>query len=263
MPKAFWKGVISFGLVVIPVHLSVATDARRLAFRVLHKKCLTRPKEVWFCPVDDEYFGSEETVKGYEYSRGQYLVMDEGDFNKVPVSTTHSIEIAGFAGVAEVDPLYYRDAYYLEPEELGMKPFALFRETLVRTGRVGIAKVSFQKREHLCTLRPLGQILALHTMYYQDEVRPLAAPAAKEQKLLAAELEMAATLVKTMARPFKPEDYRDEYRLALEKVIQAKLKGEEIKAPKAPRVEAGADLMAALTASLAVAKHKTREKVAV
>ena len=172
MAKSFWKGVISFGMVVIPVRMYVATRTKPVSFHMLHKKCLTRPSEVWYCPVDDEYFTSEDTLKGYEYARRQYLVMDESDFEKVPVKTAHAVDILGFVETAEVDPIYYHNSYYLEPEELGAKPFALLREVLTKTGRVGIAKVSFQKREHLCTLRPLGNVLALHTMYYHDEVLP-------------------------------------------------------------------------------------------
>ena len=261
MAKSFWKGVISFGMVVIPVRMYVATHTKPVSFHVLHKKCFTRPREEWYCPVDDEYFTSEETLKGYEYARNQYLVMDESDFEKVPIKTAHSINILSFVEGAEVDPIYYHNSYYLEPEELGAKPFALLCEVLKKTGRVGIAKVSFQKREHLCTLRPLGEVLALHTMYYHDEVLPTTELKPGKQELSAAEITLAETLVKALAKPFKPEQYQDDYREALKKVVQAKIKGEELKAPKAPRIEAGADLMTALKTSLE--QVRKREKVAV
>ena len=261
MAKSFWKGVISFGMVVIPVRMYVATHTQPISFHVLHKKCLTRPSERWYCEKDDEYFTSEDTLKGYEYARRQYLVMDESDFEKVPVKTAHAVDILSFVDIAEVDPIYYHNAYYLEPEELGAKPFALLREVLIRTGRVGIAKVSFQKREHLCTLRPLGPVMALHTMYYHDEVLPTEELKPSKQEVTPAEIALAETLVKALARPFKPEKYRDEYRDALKEVVQAKLKGVELKVPKAPKAEASPDLMKALKASLEMARK--REKVAV
>jgi len=263
MAKSFWKGVISFGMVVIPVRMYVATHTKPVSFHVLHKKCLTRPREVWFCEQDNEYFGTEDTVKGYEFARRQYLVMDESDFEKVPVKTAHSINIAGFADAAEVDPIYYHNSYYLEPEELGTKPFALLREVLLRMGKVGIAKVSFQKREHLCTLRPLGEVLALHTMYYHDEVLPTEELKPSKQEITPAEMTLAETLVKALAKPFKPNLYKDEYRDALKKVVDAKLKGVELKEVKAPKVteKETADLMKSLRESVEAARK--REKVTV
>jgi DNA end-binding protein Ku len=261
MAKSFWKGVISFGMVVIPVRMYVATHTKPVSFHILHKKCLTRPSEEWYCEKDDEYFTSEDTVKGYEYAKNQYLVMDESDFEKVPVATAHSVNILGFVEASEVDPIYYHNSYYLEPEEVGAKPFALLREVLTKMERVGIAKVSFQKREHLCTLRPLGEILALHTMYYHDEVLSTEELKPPKQTLTAAEITLAETLVKALAKPFKPDQYKDEYRDALKKVVEAKLKGVELKAPKVPKAEASPDLMKALRESLE--QTRKREKVAV
>ena len=264
MAKSFWKGVISFGMVVIPVRMYVATHTKPVSFHVLHKKCLTRPVERWYCEKDDEYFTSDETLKGYEYAKKQYLVMDESDFEKVPIKTAHTINILGFAESAEVDPVYYHNSYYLEPEELGAKPFALLREVLLKMGRVGIAKVSFQKREHLCTLRPLGDVLALHTMYYHDEVLPTEELKPPKQAISPAEITLAETLVKALAKPFKPEQYKDDYREALNEVVQAKLKGKELKALKIPGAaksgESG-DLIKALRESVEVARK--RDKVTV
>jgi DNA end-binding protein Ku len=239
----------------------VATHYKPVSFRVLHKKCLTRPHEEWYCEKDDEYFTSEDAVKGYEYAKGQYIVMDESDFEKVPVATQHAVDILSFVDAADVDPVYYHNSYYLEPEDIGAKPYALLREVLLKTKRVGIAKVSFQKREHLCTLRPMGDIIALHTMYYEDEVLASKELKAPEQKLTAAELTLAETLVKTLEKPFKPAEYKDDYREALKKVVDAKLKGVELKAPKTPKAVESADLMKALRESLENARK--REKVAV
>jgi DNA end-binding protein Ku len=263
MAKSFWKGVISFGIVTIPVRMYVATHTKPVSFHVLHKKCLTRAREEWYCEKDDEYFTNDQTLKGYEYAKNQYMVMNDEDFDKVPLKTQHAVDILAFVEAAEVDPVYYHQSYYLEPEDIGAKPFALLRQVMVKMGRVGIAKVAFQKREHLCTLRPLGNALALHTMYYRDEVLPVEEVAPGKQEVTASELTLAETLVKTLAGPFKPELYKDEYREALRKVVDAKLKGVELKAPKAPKAAPSADLMKALRESVEIARKREKEKVAV
>jgi DNA end-binding protein Ku len=255
MPASFWKGVISFGMVAIPVKMSVATETKTLAFHYLHQKCLTRPKQVLYCAEDKEYFNISETVRGYEYSKGRYVIFDEDDFNKVPVKTTHSIDIIGFVKAKEIDTIYYHDSHYLEPEKPGMKPFALLKTALEKSGMVGIAKVAFQRREHLCCLRPLDKILVLQTMYYQQEILPTAELTPPEQKLNAAELDMAEKLVAAMTTTFKPEEYRDEYALALQQMVDAKLKGVEIKAPEIPKIEFE-DLMTALKQSVAAAGRR-------
>ncbi len=252
MPRAFWKGVISFGMVAIPVRMSMATESKTPSFHYLHKKCLTRPKQVLYCAEDDEYFSTKETLRGYEYSKDQYVVFEEDEFNKVPVRTTHTVDIIGFVNAKEIDTIYYSGSHYLEPEELGVKPFSLLKTVLEKTGLVGIAKVAFQRREHLCCLRPLDQILALHTLHYKNEILPTDGLAPPVQELTAAELEMASKLVEAMTTGFKPDEYRDEYTLALQEMVEAKLKGVEIKAPEIPKVEIE-DLMTALKASVAAA----------
>lgn len=261
MGKAFWKGVISFGMVVIPVKMYVATETKSISFHVLHKKCLTRPKQVWHCEKDNEYFSSKDTIRGYEYSKEQYFTLDEEDFKKVPVKTAHSINIQGFVAAQEIDPIYYQNSHYLEPETLGAKPFSLLNSALIKTKKVGIAKVAFQRREHLCTIRPLDNILVLQTLYYPDEILNYSDLSQPDQKNLPAELEMAVSLLNAMAVPFKPDEYKDEYVKSLKKMVEAKMKGIELKAPEEPKTEIP-DLMAALKASLAAAKKK-REPVVV
>lgn len=252
MPTSFWKGAISFGMVAIPVKMSIATESKTLAFHYLHKKCLTRPKQVLYCAEDKEYFSTAETVRGYEYSKNQFVIFDESDFDKVPVKTNHTIDINGFVKASEIDAIYYSDSHYLEPEKLGVKPFQLLKTVLEQTGTVGIAKVAFQRREHLCCLRPLDKIIVLQTMHYQQEIlspEDLALPA---QKFSVAELEMATKLVKTMTTSFKPEEYHDDYAAALQQMVDAKLKGVEIKTPEISNMEFK-DLMTALKASVAAA----------
>jgi DNA end-binding protein Ku len=261
MARAFWKGVISFGMVVIPVKMYVAVEPRTINFHMLHKKCLTRPKQVLHCDKDEEYFTSKDTVRGYEYARGQYIVLDEEDFRRVPVRTAHSIDIQGFVESKEVDLIYYQGSHYIEPEELGAKPFALLKETLLKTDRVGIARVTFQRREHLAALRPLDNVMVLHSLYYHDEILSPDEPAPAKPQLSAAELEMAASLVKAMAAHFRPQEYQDSYRDALKQMVAAKLKGVAVKAPEEPQAEI-TDLMAALKASLEAARAKKKEPAA-
>lgn len=255
MARAFWKGVISFGMVVIPVKMYVATEAKTLSFHLLHKKCLTRPKQVYRCEKDKEYITIKDTVRGYEYAKDQYIVLDESDFEKVPVKTQHSIDIQEFVNADEVDQIYYRSSHYLEPEEIGLKPFSLLKEVLQKSNRIGIAKVTFQKREHLCALRPSGDILALHTMYYQSEILDKSQIEITPPKLAASEMEMASSLVNAMTAEFKPEQFKDGYRDALKKLIEAKTKGLEIKTPAEPKA-AIPDLMSALKASIEAAKKR-------
>lgn len=252
MPRAFWKGVISFGLVAIPVRMSIAIEAKTPAFHLLHKKCLTRPKQVLFCAEDNEYFNQSETTRGYEYTKGQFVVMEENEFDKVPVKTSHSIDIIGFTRADDIDLIYFGGTHYLQPEKLGEKPFALLKTVLEKTKLVGIAKVAFQRREHLCCLRPMGKILALHLLHYKEDILPGEDMAAPEQKLAKAELDMAMKLVETMTTGFKPDEYKDEYTIALEKMVQDKLKGVEIKTPELPKIEIE-DLMTALKQSVAAA----------
>jgi DNA end-binding protein Ku len=257
MAKAFWKGVISFGMVSIPVKMYLATTSQTPGFHLLHKKCLTRPKQVLYCQEDNEYFSSGETVRGYEYTRGQYVVLRESEFEQVPVRTTHTIDIAGFVKAEDIDPIYFYGSHYLEPEELGAKPFCLLRDALRRTKRAGIAKVAFQRREHLCALRPLDSLLALHTMHYQDEIVPPGEITVPEKEITANELDMAESLIDVMAKKFQPEEYQDEYRQALGKIIQAKIQGKEIKVMEMPKLEGIPDLMSALKASIEAATKES------
>ncbi len=254
MARAFWKGVISFGMVVIPVKMYVATETKTPRFHLLHRKDLVRAKQVLYCEADQEYFNRQETVRGFEYAPGQYVALTDADLEKVPIKTNHTIDILGFVKSAEIDPGFYYDMHYLEPEEVSVKPYTLLREALVKTDRLGVAKVTIQRREHLCCLRPRGPILVLHTLHYSDEIveAEIAAPKAE---IRPEELDLASSLVNAMAGPFVPDQYHDEYRQALEKVVQAKLQGKKIEVLKPLKVEIP-DLMAALRASIQAAKEQ-------
>jgi len=255
MPRAFWKGIISFGMVAIPVRMSVATETKPVSFHLLHKKCMSRAKQVLYCPTDEDYFSQKETVRGYEFAKDQYVAFTEDDFKKVPVKTAHAINILRFVEAKEIDPTYYYGSHYLEPEELGAKPFRLLSDALKKTGLAGIAKVVFQRREHLCCVRPLDEILALHTIHYQEEVLSRKELVPPKAEVSTEELDMAVSLIKAMSGRFQPEQYKDEYQAALKAIIEAKVRGEKIVTPAAPKVEIG-DLMAALRASVEAAKKE-------
>ena len=255
MPKAFWKGAISFGLVVIPVSMSVAIRERPIRFSYLHKKDLVKPKQVLHCPEDGEYFSVKDTVRGYEYAKGQYIVITDKDFENVPVHTTRSIDLQAFVGAAEIDPIYFFDSHYLEPQPMGEKPFRLLREAMTATGKVAVAKVTFSRKEHLACLRPSKTGLILHSMRYPGEILPPPEVNPSTTELLKNELNMAESLIKSMVQPFDPELYHDGFRIALEKIIAAKLKGKKIVPPKTDPETDTVDLMAALEASLARKKE--------
>lgn len=255
MARAFWKGVISFGMVAIPVRMHVATETKAVSFHLLHQKCLTKARQVLYCPTDDEYFPQKETVRGYEVSKDQYVVFTEEDFDKVPVKTAHAIEILSFVEEEEIDPTYYYGTHYLEPEQLGAKPFRLLSEALRRTGLVGIAKVAFQRREHLCCLRPLDDILALHTVHYGAEILSRKEFAPPKVDVSAEEIDMAESLIKVMTGRFEPDRYKDEYQAALKEIVQAKLKGEKVVSPAAPKAQIE-DLMDALRRSIEAARKE-------
>jgi DNA end-binding protein Ku len=234
--------------------MSVAVRERPLRFSYLHKRDLVKPSQVLHCPEDGEYFGVKDTVRGYEYVKGQFIVITDKDFENVPLRTTRSIDIQAFVDAGDIDPIYFFDSHYLEPQALGEKPFRLLRAAMLDAGKVAVAKVSFARKEHLACLRPYGETLILHTMRYPGEITSPPEIAEAKSTPAKAELNMAVSLIRSMEQPFKPEQYRDEYRLALEKIIAAKLKGKKIEPPKAvPEKETG-DLMAALEASLARTK---------
>ncbi len=255
MPKAFWKGVISFGMVAIPVKMYKATETKEISFHMLHSKCNTRANQVLYCPTDNEYITRKDTVRGYEFTKGRYVVLTDEDFEKVPLKTAHAIDILRFVQASEIDPTFYYGSHYLEPEELGAKPFRLLREALQKTALVGIAKVVLQRREHLCSVRPLGEILALDTVHYQNEIVPAAQIAPPQPDVSGPELDMAVSLVKVMVGHFEPGQYKDEYQSALKEMVQAKIKGEKIVAPEGPKIEIG-DLMASLRASIEAVKKE-------
>jgi DNA end-binding protein Ku len=244
-------------MVSIPIKLYTATEEKDVRFNMLHEADLSRIRQKTFCAEEDVEVSRDEIVKGYEVSPGNYVVMEEEDFVKVPVSTTHAIEITDFVSMAEIDPILYQKTYYLEPEEIGMKPFALLMAALRETGRVAIAKVTLRQKEQLCTLRLYGNTIALETMYYSDEIRSTDELSVPDEKIEVSEREltMAKSLVDMLTGEFDFSQYKDAYREALLEIIRAKADGQVIETPtmETPKVT---DLMEALRASVEAAKQR-------
>lgn len=257
MPRSMWKGAISFGLVTIPIRLYTATDSKDVSFNLLHAKDNARIKQQRWCPVDEEVIEWSDVVRGYEYAPDQYVVMTEEDFKKVPVKTVHTIEIEQFVQLEEIDPVYYEKSYYIEPEELGKKPYALLMRTLMETGRVAVAKVALRNKEQLCTLRPRGDVILMETMFYPDEVKSTTELNLPDESIQVSdrELAMAKMLVESMASEFEPAAYKDEYRQALLEVIEQKVEGTEVVRPM-PAPGKITDLMTALKASIDAARKE-------
>lgn len=249
--RAVWSGAIAFGLVNIPVKLFVATQRKGISFRSLHTTCHTPLKRPYYCPTCEEQVAYGDIVKGYEVSKGNFVLLEEEDFENVPVESSKALDVRGFVAREEVDPLYHDSSYYLAPAETAGKPFALLREALELTNKVAVAQASIWKKEQVVTLRPRGDHLVLSTLFYEDEVRdPPELPAEKPAEISDPERDLAVNLIESQAMSFDMSEFQDRYREALLAIIEAKAEGREVEAPEIPERETPEDLMAALKASL-------------
>jgi DNA end-binding protein Ku len=267
MARAMWRGAIQFGLVTIPVKLYLATEARGgLSFNLLHKECLTRIQMKTHCPIHGEIPRSD-TVRGFEYSKGQYVVIDEEDFEAVPLKTVRSIEIELFVDATRDShgANFVRQAYYLEPEAVGRKAFYLLKSVLAEEGLSAVCKIVLKDREQLASLNPYSSTMLLSTLYWPDEVRSIAELELPEEEFTfkPAELTMAQQLVSAMKGDFSADGYKDEYRQALLAVIEAKIAGQP--AERLEQIEAPTkitDLMSVLEASVAAARESRASRAA-
>jgi len=259
MPRSIWKGTISFGMVALPVRLYLATESTsKVSFNLLCPEHKARIKNKRWCPEGDHEVAWSDAVRGYEYEKGTYVVLEDEELDALPLASSRSIDIAGFIKDDELPgPLYYQSAYYLEPEKSAQKPYALLKQTLEKTNRVAIAKFALRERERLVSLRALDGALLLNTLHWPDEIRnteDLDLP--EDLKVSPAELKMAENLVEMMAMEFEPDEFKDEYKQAVMKVVSAKIEGREdiVEAPEAAAETTVVDLMAALKASVERAK---------
>ena len=255
MASTVWKGHLTFGLVSLPVKLFSAARGESVSFNQLHKDDHSRVKQVLFCALEDKPVPRSELVKGYEYDKDKYVVIDDEDIKKAAPPTARTMEILEFVKSAEVDPVYLESSYYMAPDDAGEKPYALLFEGLRRTGYVAVAKIAMHNREHIVVIRPGAKGMILHTMYYADEVRQVEEFRTDTTLIKDKELELANTLIASLASPFEPEKYKDTYRENLMALIKAKVEGRQlVEAPAAEKLAPVVDIMEALRASLAQAK---------
>ncbi|MFI6821518.1 Ku protein [Micromonospora sp. NPDC050187] len=251
--RAIWKGAVSFGLVSIAVKLYSATQEKDIRFHQVHRADGGRIRYKRTCSVCGEEVSYDDIAKGYDIGGGEMVVLTDEDFADLPLTTSHAIDVLEFVPAEQVDPILYNKAYFLEPEGAATKPYVLLRDALVDAERVAIVKVALRQREQLATLRVREGVLLLNTMLWPDEVRkPDFGFLDEDITVRPPELAMASSLIDSMAGEFQPDAFTDDYRAALQEVIDAKVEGREVVQPEeveeAPA--AAVDLMAALRASV-------------
>jgi DNA end-binding protein Ku len=253
--KTIWKGAISFGLVTIPVRVYGATEAKSLRFNQLHEPDGGRIRYKRVCSVDGEEIDYSEIVKGYEYEKDHYVTLTDEELDSLPVASAKAIEIERFVEAVEIDPIYFQKAYYLVPEGTGVKAYHLLREAMADDGKVALAKVAFRDKEHLATLRLRDNVFVLETMFWPDEIRvPKFDVLDESVELRPQEIRMARSLIDSLTDAFQPEEFHDDYRAALEELVQKKIQGEEITYTEEAEPSKVVDLMEALKASVEAAK---------
>ncbi len=254
MASTVWKGHLTFGLVSFPIRLYSAARGESISFNQLHKHDGSRIKQVIYCAAEDKPIPRSEIVKGYEYEKDRWVVIEDEEVKKVAPQTAKVMEIQEFVKADQVDPIYFETSYYMAPDEAGEKPYALLFDALRKTGYVGIAKVAMHNREHVVILRPGENGVLLHTMYYQHEIRQVDEFRTDLSLVKEKELALATNLIEALSGEFEPQKYQDNYRENLLRMIEAKKQGEEVVATPEPQQAKVVDIMEALKASLAMAK---------
>lgn len=259
--RSFWTGAISFGLIYIPVKLYNASETNELSFNLLRRSDKSRIRYVRVSADTGEEVPNEEIVKGYEFNKGEYVILEEEDFKKANVKKTQTVEIVTFVDAAEVDYKLYEKPYYLEPIKGAAKAYALLRDALQRSGKVGVGRFVLRNRETLGVIKPEGEVIVLNQLRYASEIRPpdeLTLPGAGQ--VSEKELELAQSLIDTLSGEWRPEEFHDTYTEDLERIIQAKIEGREPEAEsEAPIPIEVTDLFAKLSQSLEQAKQQKGE----
>jgi len=251
MAAIVWKGYISFGLVSFPVRLYSAGRAEAIHFHMLHRKDLSRVKEVWYCAEENKPIERAEIVKGYEASKGEYIVIEDEELKSISPATATTMEILQFVRDTDVDPIYFEASYYVAPGEELVKPYIVFAKAMKESGYSAIAKITMHAREHVVLIRSVEDELLLHTLFYPEELhagnrqKPPAKTAATSK-----EVTLARQLIKQLAGPFKPDEFHDTYRQNVEKLIEQKKNGQKITTELKPKRAPVIDLMEALKKSL-------------
>jgi DNA end-binding protein Ku len=262
MPSSVWTGYLTFGLISMPVRLFSGARGSRVSFHMLHRDDLTRIKQQLFCPHDERVVERSEIVKGYEYRKGEYVVIEPEEIKKIEPKTAKAMEILEFVKSDEIDPIYFETSYCLVPEEAGRRPYVLLVRALEETGTLAIAKLTMHNREYTVILRPYKNGILLHTMYYADEVRQLENSGQENVEVREGEVKIAHQLIQALQGKFQPEKFHDTFEDNLKALIKAHLEGKEVTAIAKPKPAPVTDLMAALKQSLAqMEKKKPVERV--
>ncbi|WP_128658975.1 non-homologous end joining protein Ku [Paenibacillus sp. 598K] len=251
-----WKGAISFGLVHVPVKMFSATEDKDISMRLIHKRCgspIAYVRQCKTCEVDVEW---EDIAKGYEYEKGRFVLFEKEELDQLGSDGNKTIKIVDFVDLHEIDPIYFQKTYYLSPDQAGGNAYNLLLEAMKQSGRIGIAHISIRSKSSLAAIRVMDNCLAMETIFYPDEIRPISQVPGLPDKVEVndKELSMAAMLIDQLTTPFEPEQYKDDYRARLMDLIGKKIAGEEVHvAPEQQRTNV-VDLMAALQASLEAVK---------
>jgi DNA end-binding protein Ku len=255
MAASVWTGYLTFGLISMPVRLFSGARGSRISFHMLHRDDHVRVKQQLVCPADEKVLSRDEIVKGYEYSKGEYVILEPSEIKKIEPKTARAMEILEFVKSDEVDPVYFESSYYLMPDEPGRKPYALLSKVMADSTYLAVAKLTMHNREYTVLLRPHRGGLMLHTMYYQNEVRQMENFGQGAGDLKEGEIKVAQQLIEALEAKWDPSKFHDTFEDNLKKLIQARLEGKEATAVEKPKKLAPpVDLMAALKESLAQMK---------
>src|SRR5277367_894817 len=259
MAASVWSGYLTFGLISMPVRLFSGARSSGISFNMLHRDDLSRLKQQYVCLADNRVVERSEIVKGYEYRKDEYVVVEPEEIKKIEPKTAKTMEILEFVKGSEVDPVYFESSYYMLPEEAGRRPYALLTKAPEETNNVPTAQLPIHNREYTVFLRPHEGGMMLHTMYYEEEVRKVEGFGAPDVELKDAEVKVAHQLIEALADEWDPEKYKDSFQENLKKLIKTKLEGGEVAEVERPKKLAPVvDLMAALKQSLAQMEGKKK-----
>jgi DNA end-binding protein Ku len=255
MASSVWSGYLTFGLISMPVRLFSGARGSGISFNQLHRTDHHRVKQQLICPLDGQVLERSDIVKGYEYRKDEYVIVEPEEIKKIEPKTAKTMEILEFVKSSEVDPVYFESSYYMLPEEAGRRPYALLTKALEESEYVAIAKLTMHNREYTVFVRPHKGGMMLHTMYYKEEVREVEGYGAPDVEIKEAEIKVAHQLIEALADEWDPDKYHDTFQDNLKKLIETKLEGGTVQAVEQPKKLAPVvDLMAALKESLENAK---------
>jgi DNA end-binding protein Ku len=257
--RPIWKGAISFGLISIPVKLFSSVEKKSLKFHLMHDEDGGRIKYKRVCATCGKEVDWDDIVKGYEYSKDHYVTFTDEELEAVEVDSVRAIDVVSFVPLTDIDPIYFDKTYYVVPEPSGLKAYKLLAEALEAEGQVGVAKVALRDKEHLSTIRLKDDVFVLETMHWPDEIRAAEFDELGQKvEVRDQEVKMARQLIQQLSDEFHPEKFEDEYRIALQKLAERKVEGQEVTVAAEPEEEPApvVDIMEALKASVDEAKKR-------